>query len=94
MTSRIRLSEAEMFRDSLARAVYSCLFDFIVSTLNSRIEPPSGFQEFLGETIVNYSRTQVVERDFSHCFQEGALCLYGCLHEHLNCLVIFEYPAK
>ncbi|PFH33040.1 myosin E [Besnoitia besnoiti] len=43
-----RLTDALIIRDSLAKAVYEKLFDWLVCRLNSTIEPPQGFTIFMG----------------------------------------------
>ncbi|EPT30778.1 myosin E [Toxoplasma gondii TgCatPRC2] len=42
------LSDALMNRDSLAKAVYEKLFDWVVRRVNATIEPPQGFGIFMG----------------------------------------------
>lgn len=46
--SPVTLSAAQVNRDSLAKAVYEKLFDWIVLRLNQTIQPPGGFKKFIG----------------------------------------------
>lgn len=45
---RWRKADGEMLRGSLSKAMFDKLFDWIVNKLNTNIEPPDGFQVFMG----------------------------------------------
>ncbi|KAH0488810.1 MAG: hypothetical protein KVP17_000609 [Porospora cf. gigantea B] len=45
---RVSSGDAQMLKESLCKAYYNQLFQWIIARLNSKIEPPSGFDVFMG----------------------------------------------